>query len=201
MSKYYIQQICLLPFVWFGFVIIASLFAENYSHITHHFSALAVNTNKTAVLISTIGAATMGIMMILFSIGLILYFKKRLLITSSLIAIFGISFLFGSVFPMGSPLHSLYDISLSIVLAPFIFLYEINKFLNLKRLNNISLICGFLAGLYLWASITRIDPQVYAGITQRLYALVLLGWMAYVGYILAKYLMKHPKQFLNSEAA
>src|SRR5690606_29672878 len=143
--------------------------------------------NNTAVQIFAIGAITMGVMMITFSVGLLVNFRKQLLITSIIIALFGITFLFRAVFPTGSPLHSLYDNGISIIIVPFSFLYEVNRIFNSRLLNRITLICGFLTFFYLWSMIIGIDPPNYRGITQRLYVIVLFGWLSYIGYVLNKY--------------
>jgi hypothetical protein len=105
MKNILIKQAIYLPILYFGTLIIASLFADEYSHIGQHASELAINSNKAAVNVFTIGIFLTGLSLVLYGLGLLLKFKKQLIITASLVCVFGITFLFGTFFKIGSPWH------------------------------------------------------------------------------------------------
>lgn len=184
MKRLLIKQGFLLPFIYFGVVIIASLFAKDYSHIGQHASELAINSNKTAVSIFNTGVIITGLLLILFGLGLILNPVGKLFITGTLIMIFGITFLFGGIFPIGSPLHGLYGLGMSMIITPFSFLYEADEKFKSKKIRFITVISGLIIFIYLWSMIAGLDPRDYRGITQRIFGVVTFGWISYIAYSL-----------------
>jgi hypothetical protein len=181
-----IKQAIYIPILYFGTVIIASLFALDYSHIGQHASELAINNNNTAVSVFNTGIFITGISIVCLAIGLLLKFGRQLPITSFLIFVFGVTFLFGALYKIGSPWHGLYGIGLSIMLLPFAFLYEIGK-KNISRVTEmVSIITALFIFLYFWAMIARLDPIELRGLTQRIFGVFVFGFISYSAYILDK---------------
>jgi hypothetical protein len=181
-----IKQAIYIPILYFGTVIIASLFALDYSHIGQHASELAINKNNTAVNVFNTGIFITGISIVCLAIGLLLKFGRQLPITSFLIFVFGVTFLFGALYKIGSPWHGLYGIGLSIMLLPFAFLYEIGK-KNISRVTEmVSIITALFIFLYFWAMIARLDPIELRGLTQRIFGVFVFGFISYSAYILDK---------------
>jgi hypothetical protein len=186
MKRFLIKQAVFVPFIYFGFIIIAALFANDYSHIGQHASELGINASASAVLLFQIGIIITSISLSLLALGIIINFKKKLILSSILIFAFGITFIFGAIYPIGSPWHGLYGIGLFIMILPFVFLYEVNVFINNKMINSISIIAGFLMFIYLWSMISRLDPVDYRGLTQRVFGGVVFGWFSYISFYLDK---------------
>ncbi|MDD2548480.1 MAG: DUF998 domain-containing protein [Bacteroidales bacterium] len=186
MRKTLIKQAIYLPVVYFGTLVIASLFANDYSHIGQHASELAINSNKIASSLFSVGIFITGLSMIFYGIGLILKFKGQLSITSFLITLFGITFLFGTFYKIGSPWHGLYGVGLSIMLLPFAFLYELGK-KNINKITEmISIIVALIIFLYFWAMVARLDPLEQRGLTQRVFGLFVFGFISYSAHKLNK---------------
>jgi hypothetical protein len=181
MKKLLIKQAILLPVIYFGFIILASLFAEDYSHWGQHASELGINPEKSAVIIFQAGVVLTSLSMMLLALGLIVRYGRRFTISALLIFAFGITFIFGAIFPIGSPWHGAYGIGLFIMILPFVFLYEVNE-LKTKQLHNFSIAAGFLMFFYFWLMIARLDPVEYRGLTQRLFGVVVFGWFSYIAY-------------------
>ena len=107
MNNIFIKQAIYLPILYFGTVILAGLFAVDYIHFGQHASELAINENAMAGTIFNVGIFITGISMILDGVGLIMKFGRQFSITAFLIAVFGVTFLFGAIYAIGSPWHGL----------------------------------------------------------------------------------------------
>ncbi|MFP4548916.1 MAG: DUF998 domain-containing protein, partial [Fidelibacterota bacterium] len=188
MKRLLIKQAVYLPIIYFGFILMAGFFAEDYSHLGQHASELGINANNVAINLFRIGIVATSFSLFLFSAGLVLTFKGQFSLFSFLIFLFGVTFIFGAIFPIGSPWHGLYGLGLFVMIIPFVFLYEQNNLIDEKFFHLISVLAGFLIFVYLWAMVARLDPVNYRGLTQRLFGIVVFGWLAYVAFRLDKYL-------------
>lgn len=186
-----------MPIIYFGTVIIAGLFATDYSHFGQHASELAINANQTAGSIFNIGVFITGISAILYGIGLILKFRSQFSITSILTILFGITFLFGAIYKIGSPWHGLYGIGLSIMILPFAFLYEL-KIYQINRLTKIvSILSALIIFIYFWAMVARLDPMEQRGLTQRIFGIVVFGFISYSAYLTSRLNVAEKKRTPN----
>lgn len=182
MKRLLIKQAMFIPVIYFVFIVFAGFFAIDYSHFGQHASELGINENKTAILLFQIGIIATSLSFILFAAGLKLCYTEILRITPVLLLMFGITFIFGAFFPIGSPWHGLYGVGMLIMLTPFVFVYEIKGVINNKPLYLISIIAGFLMFIYLWSMVARLDPIHYRGLTQRLFGIVVFGWISFSAY-------------------
>lgn len=189
MKNNFIKQAIYLPIFYFGTILIASLFAVNYSQIGQQVSELALNENQYAIKAFTIGIFITGISLIVFSIGLIINFKSQLLISFFITLIFGISFVVGSMVPVGSPWHSLYGLPFSIILLPFSMMLEIKNTSLKEKLKPISVIVTLIMFLYFWNILAEnlFVSFEYRGITQRIFGIALFSWFSYSAYVLSKF--------------
>lgn len=187
MKNNLIKQAIYLPIYYFGTVIIGSLFAKNYSQVGQQVSELAINENKIAGIILTIGIFITGVSLVLFGIGLLIKFKKQFLISSFLITLFGISFLCGAIVSIGSPWHSLYGLPMSILLLPFASLYEMEKKKASKLTMNVAIIVTTIIFFYFWDLLAvKFVSFDYRGLTQRIFGMALFTWFSYSAYKLSK---------------
>jgi hypothetical protein len=190
MKRLLVKQGIFLPVIYFGIIILAGFFAEDYSHFGQHASELGINSSKSAVLLFQIGIIASSLSLFLLALGLRMNFKNRFALTSILTLTFGVTFVFGAIFPIGSPWHGLYGIGLFVMMIPFVFLYELNDMIKSKIFHNISVIAGLFMFIYLWSMIAGIDPVNYRGLTQRLFGLVVFGWFSYVSFHLYRIVKK-----------
>lgn len=186
MKNILIKQSIYIAIIYFGTVILAGIFATDYSHFGQHASELAVNQNQTAGTIFNVGIFITGISLILYGIGLILRFKSQFSITSLLIIVFGITFLFGAIYEIGSPWHGLYGIGLSVMMLPFAFLYEMKKENITSLSKNISILSALIIFFYFWAMVARLDPMELRGLTQRVFGFFVFGFISYTAYVTNK---------------
>lgn len=182
MKKLLIKQAIFLPVVYFGFIFLSGFFADDYSHFGQHASELGVNANKTAVLLFKLGIIATSISLFLLAIGMKLTFKNRFNLTAVLIFAFGVTFIFGAIYPIGSPWHGVFGVGLFIMMVPFVFLYELNRLIIERLFHTLTIVAGFIMFFYLWSIIARLDPVDYRGLTQRIFGLVVFGWFSYVAY-------------------
>ncbi|MFO7840557.1 MAG: DUF998 domain-containing protein [Fidelibacterota bacterium] len=185
-----IKQGMFLPFIYYAGIYLAGSFAGDYRHLGQHASELALNSNPAAVLIFNISAIVTGILLMVFAFGLLINFGKRFPVTAVLLTLFGLTFVFGGIFHIGSPWHGIYGLGMSMIITPFIFMYESKDFFTDKKVHYVTFVAGILIFLYLWSVIAGFDPLTLRGLTQRLFALVVFGWIAYIAYHLSRKLQK-----------
>ena len=190
MKQLLIKQAIFLPIIYFGSIIISGFFANEYSHLGQHASELGINSSKSAVTLFQIGIILTSISLFLLALGLLINFKNRFLISSILVFAFGVTFIFGAIYPINSPLHGIYGFGLFIMILPFVFMYEFNNLINNRTIHRISILAGFLMFFYLWSMIARIDPVNYRGLTQRLFGIVVFGWFSFISYQLNEVIKK-----------
>jgi hypothetical protein len=186
MKPILIKQAIFLPVIYFGSIFISALFARDYSHLGQHASELGINPQNNAVLLFKAGIIATSISLFLLAWGLLINFKNRFLITSLLIFIFSVTFIFGAIYPITSPWHGFYGIGLFIMILPFAFLYELNNLTKNRTIRQVSVVAGFLMFFYLWSMIARLDPMNFRGLTQRLFGIVVFGWFSFISYQLHK---------------
>ena len=186
MKNFLIKQAMCLPVIYFGFIFIAGIPAEEYSHLGQHASELGINGNNAAVILFKTGVLLTSISLFLLATGLWVSYKKRFLLTGILTFTFGVTFVFGAIYPIGSPWHGFYGFGLFIMILPFVFLYESRGLLHKKLLERLSVVAGLLMFLYLWSMIAGLDPVNYRGLTQRLFGVVVFGWFAMLSNYLSR---------------
>lgn len=191
MNRFLIKQAIFLPLVYFGFIFVAGFFADNYSHLGQHASELGINTNKAASFLFQTGIVLTSLSLFGLSLGLRLRFGNRFTLFPLLVFFFGVTFIFGALFPIGSPWHGLYGLGLFIMITPYVFLYELKDLSQNKTLHVLSIIAGLLMFFYLWSMVAGLDPLDYRGLTQRLFGIVVFGWFSLISYHLNSILKRN----------
>ncbi len=186
MKNFLIKQALYLPIIYFGFIFIAGIPAEAYSHLGQHASELGINSIKSAVILFKTGIILTSLSLFLLAIGLWMSYRNKYLLTGILIFAFGVTFVFGAIYPIGSPWHGFYGFGLFIMILPFVFLYESRGLLHKKLFERLSVVAGLLMFLYLWSVIAGLDPVNYRGLTQRLFGVVVFGWFAMLSNYLSR---------------
>ena len=156
---------------------------------------MGINSSKSAVILFKVGIILTSISLFVLAVGLSINFKGKFILTSILTFAFGVTFVFGAIYPIGSPWHGFYGLGLFIMILPFIFLYELGGELNNKAVHRISITAGFLMFFYLWSMIARLDPIDFRGLTQRLFGIVVFGWFSFISYQLGKSMKRDTLRF------
>src|SRR5690606_12094502 len=106
--------------------------------------------------------------------------------------------LFGAIYKIGSPWHGLYGIGLSIMILPFAFLYEL-KINQINRLTKIvSILSALFIFIYFWAMVARLDPMEQRGLTQRIFGIVVFGFISYSAYLTSRLNVADKKRTHNN---
>ena len=106
------------------------------------------------------GGLLAGISIIGFALALVSKDAQSLPFTSVAAFVFGISMVSNGLFTIGSPLHGLYAIGLSVILVPAFFAAECDR----PQLAGISLAAATLVLDYTWALMTGVEPAATKGV-------------------------------------
>jgi hypothetical protein len=177
MRQFLLRSATVLPLLGMFIPIMVGLCAPGYSSIQQHMSELELLSPGIS-LACRFGAIISGLSIIGFALGLLLSQGLRMPFTAAMAVIFGLSMVSNGIFTMGSPLHGMYAIGLSIILVPAFFAAESN------RRDRISLIVSCVALIYMWALMTGIDPKPIHGLTQRIATVPMFGWFGYASFTL-----------------
>jgi Protein of unknown function (DUF998) len=161
----------LTPMV-FGF------FEPRYSSISQHMSELEL-LHGSAAMATRAGALVSGFSIIVFGGALLLERASRMPFTAGAALVFGASMVSNGIFVMGSPLHGLYAIGLSVILVPAFFAAENRSRSGVMGPDRISLLASALILVYMWLLMTGLDPAATRGLTQRLAVFPMFGWFYY----------------------
>jgi hypothetical protein len=182
MKHFFIKQAVFLPLIYFIPILIAGFFAQDYSHWGQHASELGINSMHSAVVLFQTGILLTSLSMFVMATGLILNFGRKFILTASLVFLFAVTFVSGAIVPIGSPWHGLYGVGMIVMILPFVFLYEQKDLMNKRTIHFLTLAAGFLMFFYLWTMVARLDPVNLRGLTQRLFGIVVFGWLALVAW-------------------
>lgn len=169
-----------LPLLGMLIPMVVGLFVPGYSSIHQHMSELELLSPNIAMA-CRVGAIIAGGSIVGFAIALLLHGGSRYAFTALAAVIFGISMVSNGVFTMGSPLHGLYAIGLTVILCPAFFAAERGE-----GRDYLSLTIAFLVLVYMWALMTGIDPAATRGLTQRLITIPMFGWFGYASWLVLK---------------
>jgi len=183
--KYLIKQATIIPVLFFVPVFIAGALVDGYDPIKQQGSEITITDFYTAKAILNTGAMLSGLSCILLGLGILLNFKKYVL-TSVLLMIFGISMVSNGIYPMGTPMHGLYGMGLTLMIAPFVACYEWKNEPVRRDFFRVSLLSGSVIFIYLWSICVGLDPENYRGLTQRVASVFIFGWIAYLAFAIGQ---------------
>lgn len=169
-----IAQAVLLPLLSIAEMVVGVL-KPGYDSLSQHLSALGTDGSWSALLVNGAGVAA-GLSICVFAIAVLLA-GRRAAVSPVLVLIFGISMVSNGVFEMGSPLHGLYGIGMVITIAPLVMAVEYRDRFG-AGYERYSLLTAVVSFIYLWMLVTGVDPDAFAGITQRVASLVTYAWFA-----------------------
>jgi len=80
----------------------------------------------------------------------------------------------------------MYAIGFAVILTPVLFVAELHASLQTQTLRTISKWVAVITLFYFWATITRLDPNGFQGLTQRIAVIIMFGWFSYASYALSR---------------
>ncbi|QWT20131.1 DUF998 domain-containing protein [Bacillus sp. NP157] len=169
-----------LPLVGMLIPMLIGFFVPGYSSISQHMSELEL-LSPSISMACRVGAIVAGLSIVGFAIALLVQHGARYRFTALASAIFGISMVSNGVFTMGSPLHGLYAIGLTVILCPAFFAAE-----RRAGTDTVSLVVAFLVLVYMWALMTGLDPAATRGLTQRLITVPMFAWFGYAAWLVLR---------------
>ena len=180
---YLIKQATLVPLFFFVPVLVAGFLVPGYDPIGQHASEITLTGSALARAVVNVGAITTGLSCLALALGILLRSRNHYG-SSILVALFGVSMVSNGVYPMGTALHGLYGMGLTLLILPFVACYEWKNEILDKRFFTISLIAGCVIFVYMWSMLVGVDPAAYRGATQRIASVFIFGWIAYWAYVL-----------------
>lgn len=157
-------------------LMIWSLFVPGYSSVGQELSELDLLHHPIAMA-SRIVSFIVGLPIVAF--GFILLFGKapRMAFTGASSLLLGASMISTGIFLMGSPLHGLYGVAITLILVPACYAAELPRRNDTRLAVTISLIVAFANLAYLWLMLYH--PDAMRGVTQRMSILIMFGWYSY----------------------
>jgi hypothetical membrane protein len=184
-----------IPFIHIGNIIVSSLFYPGYSQSRQFVSELGASDAPHPWLFNT-GLALTGVAAIITAFGFLRAFQSLAAnpimawLTSTAVALFGVSLLLGALFPLPDPRHGAYGLQKPILVGPLLFaatLWKCDKARLLKVLLlviNVALVATFLLIIGVGGLATREN----GGIIQRIAILTVFPWLSIGAFFLLRHL-------------
>lgn len=182
-----------VPFLYYGTMLVSSLFYPGYSHITQYASELGGPDAIRPAIFNT-GVVLQGIVGIAaafgFTFGLRRLTGKNVLpvLTGLLFGLFGIAMVMGGLFPMPDERHGAYGLGMAVQLAPLFLWLALRKHDGLRGLK-VFLLVNFVVSLAMFAIMMGVGQMVTranVGLFQRMYSLTTFPWIGIASYYLLR---------------
>lgn len=182
-----------VPFLYFGNILVSSLFYPGYNHIRQYASELGGPDAPWPALFNTT-VIILGVASIAAGLGYTLALKRLTaktvlpVLTGLLIALFGVGTTLAGIFPMPDERHGGYGLGMGIQLAPLLLWLSLRKREGLRGLK-IYLLISFFVSLAFFAvmmGVGELVTRANVGLFQRLYSLTLFPWIGLGSYVLLR---------------
>lgn len=162
--------------------ILIAFFVPGYSSVSQHISELAY-FDHPAIAVQRFAAATCGISIALFAIGLLLTDPRNFSFTALAAVFTGVSLISSGIFVMPSPLHGL-GLGIFMPFAPAFFAAEVRGWRGQHpMISKWSMGFALVMAVYSW-SMSMGFLHEYRGITQRMITVIFLGWYSFAAFFL-----------------
>jgi hypothetical protein len=175
-----------LPAVWFISVVsIAGSLVRDYSSISQQASELTLIAGAPRIVVD-IAALGVGIFLSVFSIELWRASGKAVAFGALAWILFALSMASNALWVMGNPMHGLYGLGFSVIIAPALSALEMGAAGQDRQTYCITGLISFVGIVYFWLNVLGFDPPHYRGLTQRIYACLILLWPAWAAHRLGR---------------
>lgn len=184
-----------VPLLYFGTLLVSSLFFPGYSHVTQYASELGSAAapypwifNSGIILTGVAGlAAGVGFVRTTAALG-----GHRVLgiLAGLFVGLFSVSIILAALFPMPDPRHAAFGLGIAIQAAPFLLAAAIWRVPSLRSLRTALVVVGAVM-LVLFAIMMGVGAMVTranVGLFQRAYALTTFPWIGVAGVVLLRQL-------------
>jgi hypothetical membrane protein len=183
----------LVPVLYFGTILVSSLFYPGYSHVRQYASELGSASARHPAIFNT-GMIAMGVAAIVSLIGFHAALRRlganRVVIWLFLITLgaFGFSTIMAGLFPMPDPRHSGFGLGLAMLVSPALLAAALWRVPEMRALR-IYLVATFIAALVLFAIMSGAGSLVRrsnVGAFQRTFALTGIPWIGIASWALLR---------------
>lgn len=189
-----------VPLLYFGNILLSSLFYPGYSHVRQYASELGGPDARWPALFNSL-IILLGIVAMAAGLGYTLVLRRLTgqVVLPGLIgltlALFGFSTLMAGLFPMPDERHGGYGAGMAVHLAPLFLWLSLRRREGLRGLQ-IYLLVTFVLSLGFFAVMMGaggLVTRANVGLFQRLYALTAFPWIGLGSYCLLQELDKAPE--------
>ncbi|HSG40594.1 MAG TPA: DUF998 domain-containing protein, partial [Thermoanaerobaculia bacterium] len=182
-----------VPILYYGNLLVSSLFYPGYSHITQYASELGGPDARWPAIFNT-ATVFLGICGIAAGFGYTYTLRhltgKRVLpiLAGLLLSLFGVAMVMGGLFPMPDERHGAYGLGMAVQLAPLFLWLALRKYEGLRGLK-IFLLVTFVVSLVFFAIMMGVGQMVTranVGVFQRMYSLTSFPWIGIASYYLRR---------------
>lgn len=183
----------LVPFLYFGTVILASFFYPGYSHVRQYASELGSSAARYPALFNA-GILLTGAALIAAAAAFPGALRKlranRTLSWLFVVTVagFGIGMVMGALFPMPDPRHGGFGLGMGIHIAPALLGAALWKDPDARTLR-IYLFATTIAGIAMFAIMMGVGgfvTRANVGVFQRAYAIALIPWIGVASHAILK---------------
>lgn len=182
-----------VPLLYFGNLILSSLFYPGYSHATQYASELGSPAARFPWLFNT-GVVLTGLASVAAGFGL--YFALRRLTGRTVLpflfaltlVLFGLAIVMGGFFPMPDPRHGAYGLGMAVNLSPILLAAALWRHRSLRWLTIYLLVTAVLLIVFfaIMMGVGGLVTRANVGIFQRLYSLCTFPWIGIASYGLGR---------------
>lgn len=195
-----------VPILYYGNLVLSSLFYPGYSHVRQYASELGGPDAPHPAIFNTL-TMILGVCGVAAGVGLYLAVRRLtgrtvLAALAGLLAVlFGVAMIFGGAFPMPDERHGGYGLGMAVHLAPLALAAALWKRADLRAFN-LFLLGIWVAGLVFFAIMMGVGQMVTranVGLFQRAYSLTSFPWLGIACYALGRALHRHPPASTRAE--
>jgi hypothetical protein len=173
--------------VWIISLVNVSLgfFISGFNPIANSISAVGLEepvyayTHRAADIV-------IGLSMCVFGVGLSAVTNGRARFTLIATCLLGASFVSAGIWTLDNPLHLLYNLSIVMIIVPVACALELKTFIRSAWFASFCLTVSFIHVFMFWSIYAGFIPQDVAGLIQRIWTLVLVGWFGITTRVLVQ---------------
>ena len=173
-----------IPILYFGTVIVSSLFYPGYNHVRQYASELGSAEAPLPMLFNG-GILLTGIASLVAAPGFVAALRRLrgnavlAWLLAIILALFGVSMIMGGLFPMPDPRHGGFGLGLGVHAGPALLAAALWRREDARLLRGFLLVTTVLvvAMFAIMMGVGGLVTRANVGVFQRVYALTLFPWM------------------------